>query len=77
MTIMAAIFDKLGIGANYASGLGAAFEKAGLKNVTVQKIQLPAGMKLNDEAAALNSLIPFKLTIPSLNQALQGMFSPK
>lgn len=70
--MMGAIFDKVGVGASYASGLGARFEKAGLINVTVDEIQLPAGIKMGSKEAAENSLIPFKLTIPTLKQAVQG-----
>lgn len=77
MTIMGAMFDKLGIGADYASKLGASFEKAGLKNVTAEKIKLPAGMKMGNEADAMNSLIPFKITIPTLKQAMQGKLSER
>lgn len=72
MAIMTAMFDKIGIGAQYASNLGTAFEKAGLKNVTVEKVKLPAGIKMGNEADAQNSLIPFKITIPTLKQAIQG-----
>lgn len=71
--LMGAIFDKVGVGADYASGLGARFEEAGLTNVTVDKIQLPAGIKMGSKEAAENSLIPFKLTIPTLKQAVQGL----
>lgn len=71
-TILAGIFDKTGIGANFTSSLDESFRKAGLKHVTVEKIQLQAGAKLSNEKEALDSLIPFKITIPRLRQAAQG-----
>ena len=77
MAIMGAMFDKIGIGADYASKLSTSFEKAGLRNVTAEKIKLPAGMKMGNEADAMNSLIPFKITIPTLKQAIQGKLSKR
>lgn len=71
-TVLAGIFDKTGMGANYASGLGESLKKAGLQNVTVEKIQLPAGKRLGNETDAHNSVMPFRITIPTLIQASQG-----
>jgi hypothetical protein len=74
MSLMALIFNKTGVGASYASKLGGAFERAGLKNVTVQKVELPAGRKFGDDAAALDSLLHFKITTPTILKAIKGMF---
>lgn len=77
MSLMALIFNKTGVGANYTSNLGRAFERAGLKNITVKKVQLPAGRKLADDAAARDSLIQFKITSPTVVKAIHGMFLSK
>jgi hypothetical protein len=70
--VFAGMFDKIGIGANFASKLGDSFEKARLRNMTIQRIQLPAGKKLGNNEDAKNSLIPFKITIPTLREAVKG-----
>lgn len=69
------MFDELGLGAAYATKLDEAFKKAGLTNVTSKVVKLPAGKKLGDEKDAMNSLIPFKITIPTLRQAAQGILT--
>lgn len=74
MSLMALIFNKTGVGANYASLLSGSFERAGLKNITVQKVQLPVGRKMGNDAAARDSLIPFKITAPTIVKAIHGTF---
>lgn len=74
MRILAGILDKVGLGSDFASKIAPAFEKAGLKNVTVQRVELPAGKRLGDEQAARLSVDPFKITIPSITQAAKGEF---
>lgn len=75
MSLMALIFNKTGVGASYASKLGGSFERAGLKNVYVQKVELPAGRKFGgDDAAALDSLLHFKITTPTILKAIKGTF---
>ena len=70
--VLGAMFDKLGLGAGYATKLDESFKKAGLEKVTVEVVKLPAGKKMDNEADAKNSLIPFKITIPTLRQAAAG-----
>lgn len=71
--VLGTMFDKLGLGAAYAKKLDELFKKVGLANVTTEIIKLPAGKKLGNEQDAMNSLIPFKITIPTLRQAAQGL----
>jgi hypothetical protein len=70
--IMRALFDKIGMGSNFAPELATVFENAGLINVDVRKIVLPAGKKMGNEKDSLNSIEPFKITIPSLIRACES-----
>jgi hypothetical protein len=72
--IISGMFEKLGLGGKYALTLGDAFKKAGLVNVTVQQVELPAGKKLGNEQDMENSIEPFKITIPSITMAAKGIY---
>lgn len=74
-TLLAAIFDFTGLGSESPNKLDKSFKLAGLENITAEKIALPLGMKLETEQAARDSLIPFKITIPTLRAAIQGMLA--
>lgn len=63
---MEGIMTKAGLGSDVPSTMQQSFEKAGLENVTIQKVQLPAGKLLSNEEDIQNSLLPFKLSIPGL-----------
>lgn len=71
--IMRSLFNKLGMGPNWASRLEALFKTAGLENVSVQKIGIPGGKKMGNETDSRNSMEPFKITIPSLIAACGNM----
>jgi hypothetical protein len=71
--ILGAIFDKTGMGAKYASGLGESLKNAGLQNVAMEKIELPVGKRLENEADIHNSVAPFRITIPTLREASQKL----
>jgi hypothetical protein len=73
--VFRAIYDKIGIGARFASTIGDAFRSAGLENVTVQKIELRIRKALGDGEAAKNSIEPVALNIPSVTRSAKGKFS--
>jgi pseurotin biosynthesis methyltransferase len=64
--VMRTLFTKIGMSENWAPGLGGVFKDVGLENVEVKKVELLVGKKLGSEDDSLNSIEPFKITIPSL-----------
>ncbi|KAM5349386.1 hypothetical protein ACJ41O_005891 [Fusarium nematophilum] len=65
-SVIAGIFDGVGIGAMFPYKLEDAFKEAGLQNVTVQTVEMPMGKLLGDDEAAKESWEPFLITIPSI-----------
>lgn len=63
---MECIMAKAGLPSDVPGAMKGAFEKAGLENVTVQRVKLPAGKLLGNDEDIQNSLLPFKLSIPGL-----------
>jgi hypothetical protein len=75
LRILAAIWNKTGIGADCVSELQEAFVRAGLENVSIQHLRLPIGKKFSTEDEPNNvSLQPFKLTIPNVCRGAKGKF---
>ncbi|KAK2728175.1 methyltransferase [Colletotrichum kahawae] len=61
------------MGGRFSSKLDESFIKAGLKNVTLQRLEIPAGKRIVDEKLAQLSIEPFKLTIPTVIGAARAM----
>lgn len=74
--ILSGMFDKIGMGGQYASKIGESMEKAGLTNVSVKAVEFPLGKSIENEEARRNSIEPFKITIPSITQAAKGKLLP-
>ena len=56
-----------------------AYQKAGLENVSIQRVYYPAGRLLENEEDIENSLLPWKLSIPNLAHICKStlhFFSP-
>lgn len=71
--ILRSLLTKIGMGPNWAPNLEAVFKDAGLENVSIQRIRLPAGKKTGNETDSRNSMEPFKITIPSLITACRNI----
>jgi len=73
LRILAAIWNKTGIGADCVNQLHDAFIRAGLGNVSVQQLLLPIGKKIGNERDSKNSLDLFKLSIPNICQGARAL----
>ncbi|KAJ2982102.1 hypothetical protein NQ176_g1615 [Zarea fungicola] len=73
LRILGAIWNKVGPGVDCVNHIADAFTKAGLQNVHVQKLELPVGRKLDKEQDRLNSMEPFKLTIPNITRGAKAL----
>ncbi|WQF78724.1 Putative S-adenosyl-L-methionine-dependent methyltransferase superfamily [Colletotrichum destructivum] len=58
------MFEKQGMDRNYASKIPGSMKKAGLQNVTVEKVECGIGRVHSDEAAVRSSIEPFMHMIP-------------
>lgn len=72
LQLFEAVFEAGGMGGRFSSKLDESFIKAGLKNVTLQRLEIPAGKRIVDEKLAQLSIEPFKLTIPTVIGAARG-----
>lgn len=72
LQLFEAIFEAGGMGGRFSSKLDESFTKAGLKNVTLQRLEIPAGKRITNETLRQLSIEPFKLTIPTVIGAAKG-----
>ncbi|CAI0643093.1 unnamed protein product [Colletotrichum noveboracense] len=73
LQLFEAVFEAGGMGGRFSSKLDESFTKAGLKNVTLQRLEIPAGKRIADETLRKLSIEPFKLTIPTVIGAAKAM----
>lgn len=72
VTVLGAVLDKIGAGRGYATHLEAAFRKAGLENVSVERVTYPLGVKAETEEIAKQSVEQFKTTIKTATATATG-----
>lgn len=70
--ILGSIWELTGLGANIVYDLKDAFFRAGMKNVHVQRLELPLGRKLKNGRDCESSLEPHRLLIPNIIQGAKG-----
>ncbi|TDZ14794.1 hypothetical protein Cob_v012405 [Colletotrichum orbiculare MAFF 240422] len=67
------MFEGSMMGGYFSPKLDESFTKAGLKNVTVHRLEVPVGKRIADESLRQLSIEPFKLTIPAVTGAAKAV----
>lgn len=72
LQLFKAVFEAGGMGRRFSSKLDESFTKTGLKNVTLKRLEIPAGKRIADKTLRKLSIEPFELTIPTVIGAAKG-----
>ena len=72
VTVLGAVLDKIGAGRGYATHLEAAFRKAGLENVSVERVTYKLGVKAENEEIEKKSVEKFKTKIKKATEKATG-----
>lgn len=72
MKVINTMMVKAGMDPEYQKKLPAAFEKAGLRNVTLERIDCGIGKAHSNQADMESSIAPFRRTIPLVTKQVKG-----
>jgi hypothetical protein len=68
------LLEKIGMDVGFAAGLAEVFKEAGLENVECKKVRYPVGKSAGNEEDSGNSILPFKLTVPTMVESVESKF---